>query len=86
MVVGCNSVDTGLVMVKPSKMHVNVVLFCCTSYWMFNIFILGVTTDEVPEGEVGECPLVDLSGSVVVVVFGMCVCIDVLVSGSVSGE
>ena len=75
MVVGCNSVDTGLVMVRPSKMHVNVVLYCCTNYWMFNIFILGVTTDEVPEGEVGECRLVDLSGRVLLWLCLECVCV-----------
>ena len=74
-VVGCNSVDTGPVMLKPNKMHVNDMLHCCTSYWLFNIFILGVTTDEVPEGEVGECPLVDLSGRVLLWLCLECVCV-----------
>ena len=75
MVVGCNSVDTGLVMVRPRTMHVNDMLFCCTNYWMSNIFILGVTTDEVPEGEVGECPLVDLSERMLLWLCVECVCV-----------
>ena len=42
---------------------------------MFNIFILGVTTDEVPEGEVGEGPLVGLSGRVLLWLCLECVCV-----------
>ena len=42
---------------------------------MSNIFILGVTTDEVPEGEVGECPLVDLSGRMLLWLCVECVCV-----------